>query len=71
MGQDSGEAVRGVVVEPGIDGIRMADTQQPADGDRMRGQAVGDLQQGGAAFTDIRACVVVPVAQQFVPLRLR
>jgi hypothetical protein len=44
MGQDAGQSLGDVVVEPGIDGIRMAATQQTPDGDRMRGQAVGDSQ---------------------------
>jgi hypothetical protein len=71
VAQDAGQSFRNEVVEPSIDGVRVAVTEQSLGGDRVGGQAIGNLQQGGAAFADIRAWVMIAVVRQFVPLGLR
>jgi len=59
MGDQAGDPLRLVAVEPRIDGIGVAWLQEPGLGDPMGGLALGDLQDGRATLADIGAWVVV------------
>jgi hypothetical protein len=59
MGDQPGDPLGLVAVEPRIDGIGIAWLQEPGSGDTMGGLALGDLQDGRAALADRGALVVV------------
>jgi hypothetical protein len=59
-----------VEVQPVVDGVRIPGLQQSVPGDRVRGVAVGHLEQGGAPLPDIGPGVVVAVVGQRLPLAL-
>jgi hypothetical protein len=60
MGDQPGDPLGLVAVEPRIDGIGVAWLQEPGFGDTMGGLALCDLQDGRAALADLGARVVVP-----------
>src|SRR5262249_42335596 len=68
VGQDPPQAVSLVAGEPGVDGVGGAGLGQAPTGGGVRGEAIGDLQQGGAALADNGVWVMVTVAQQLLPL---
>src|SRR4051812_15093273 len=53
VGQEAGQPFVVVMVEPRVEGVRIAVTEQTRVGDGVRGGPVGDLEQGGTAFADI------------------
>jgi hypothetical protein len=59
VGEDTGQAVVLVAVQPGVDRIGVAGAEQAVTGDRVRGKALGDFQQGGATLTDVVPGVMV------------
>jgi hypothetical protein len=59
MGDQPGDPLRLVAVEPRIDGIRVAWLQEPGSGDAMGGLALGDLQDRRASLADLRTRVAV------------
>jgi hypothetical protein len=68
MGEEAGEALGLIVIEPGVDGVGVAAAEQAGAGDGMGGGAVGDLEQRGGALADVGLGVVIPVVEQFVAL---
>jgi hypothetical protein len=66
--EDTIEALALVVVEPGVDGVGVAGPKESAAGDGVGGTSVGDLEEGGAAFADVRLGVMVAVEQEFLTL---
>jgi hypothetical protein len=59
MGDQAGDPLRLVAVQPGIEGIRVARLQEPGSGQAMGGLPLGDRQEGGAPLADVGARVVV------------
>jgi hypothetical protein len=55
-------------VQPGVDGVGVAWAEDAGASDGVGGGAVGDLEQGGSAFTDEGLGVVVTVFEQLLPL---
>src|SRR4051794_5845939 len=55
-------------VQPGVDGVGAARAEDALACDGVGGSAVGDLQQGGGAFTDVGLGMVVAVFEQSLPL---
>src|SRR5438876_12405062 len=55
-------------VKPGVDGVGVARPEDAGACDGVGGSAVGDLQQGGGAFTDVGLGMVVAVFEQLLPL---
>jgi hypothetical protein len=55
-------------VQPGIDGVGVAWPEEARTGDGVGGGTVGDLEQSGGAFADVRLGVVVAVVEQLPPL---
>jgi hypothetical protein len=70
MVKEAREATLLVVVEPGVEGVGIARPEQALAGDGVRGEAVGHLEQGGGAFTDIGTGVMVAVMGKRRPLLL-
>ena len=64
-----GHATLLVLVQPAIDGIRMARFVQPVPGDGVGRLASRDLQQGRRPFPQVGARIVVPQVDQGGPLR--
>ena len=50
--------------EPAINGVGLARFQEAMAGDGVGREAIGDLEQGGTAFADIRAGVMIAVLEQ-------
>jgi hypothetical protein len=71
VGQDAGEPFVPVVVQPGVNGVGIAVAEQAAVGHGLRGVPVSDLEQGGAALTDVGLGVVVAVGEHFGALVVR
>ena len=63
VGQEAGEPFVLVVVEPGVDGVGVALAEQAGVGHGIRGVPLSDLEQGGAALTDLGLGVVVAVVE--------
>jgi hypothetical protein len=59
-----------IEVEPGGDGVGVARAEQAIWRDSRRREAVGHLEQGGAAFADVGAGIVVAVLDKQRPLLL-
>ena len=59
MGDQAGDPLGFVAVEPRIHGIGVARLQEPGLGHAMGGLPLGDLQDGAAALPDVGAGVVV------------
>src|SRR3712207_553919 len=57
-----------IQIEPAVDSVGVARFQETSAGDGMGALAIGHLQQGGTAFADIGARVVVPVVTQLLAL---
>ena len=57
-----------IEVEPGIEGIGVAGFEQTCACDGMGGLARGDLEQSGAALTDVGTRVVIAVVEQLALL---
>ena len=51
-------------VEPEVKGVGVARAEQTVTSDGVRAEAVGHLEQGGAAFTDVGAGVVIAVIDE-------
>jgi hypothetical protein len=68
VGQQSGESLGLVAVQPVVDGIRLPGLEQPLEGDGVRGLPLGHLQEGGTAFPDVGAGVMVAVVGQLLTL---
>jgi hypothetical protein len=60
-----------VVVEPSVDGVRVAGAEQAGLGHGMRGLAVRNLEQRGTALADVGLGVVVAVVKQCGALVVR
>src|SRR5581483_10291314 len=71
MGEQAGEPLGLVVVEPGVDGVGVARAEQAGVGHGVRRAPVSDLEHGGTALTDVGLGVVVAVVEQFGALVLR
>src|SRR5215510_4387408 len=70
VGEQAGQALGLKAVEPGVEGVGVARAEQAMAGDGVGRQAVGDLEQGGAAFAHIGAGVVVTEVAQLLKLLL-
>jgi hypothetical protein len=68
--EEAVEATFEIVVEPGVEGVGVARAEQARAGDGVGGEAVGHLEQSGAAFADVGAGIVVAVADEQHPLLL-
>jgi hypothetical protein len=68
VGEETGKPLGLVAAQPSVDGVGVAAAEQALAGDGMGGEAVGDLEQGGAAFADRRLGIVVAVVDKFVAL---
>jgi hypothetical protein len=55
MGDQSSEALSLVEAEPGIDRVGIAGLEQAVTRDGVRRVSSSDLEQGGAAFADVRS----------------
>src|SRR5262245_57933880 len=70
VGEQAGQTLGPEAVEPGVEGVRVAGAEQAATCHGVGCQAVGNLEQGGAAFAHVRAGVVVTQAAQLLKLVL-
>jgi hypothetical protein len=59
MGDQAGDALGLVAIQPRIHGIGVARLKEPGAGHAMGGGPLGDLEDGGAALADVGAWVVV------------
>src|SRR5690348_1109270 len=69
--EQAGQPFALVIVEPSVDGVRVAVAEQAGIGHGIRGIPVRDLEQGGTAFPDKGFGVVVAVVQQCGALVVR
>jgi len=65
---DTADAQALVPIQPLIHRIRVARLQEPVPGNRVGREAIGDFQQGGAAFAHIRARVMIAMVDQVLAL---
>jgi hypothetical protein len=59
VGDQPGAPLRLVAAQPCRHGIGVARLQEPGPGPAMRGEPLGDLQDGGVALPEVGAWVVV------------
>src|SRR5215207_10501744 len=71
VGEQAGQPFLQVMAEPGVDGVGVAAAEQAGTGHGVGGVAVGDLEQGGAAFADVGLGVAVSVVEQLGALAVR
>jgi hypothetical protein len=71
VGEDAGESFVLVVVEPGVNGVRIAVAEQASVGHGRGGVSVSDLEQGGATLADVGFGIVVAVGEQFGAVVIR
>jgi hypothetical protein len=70
VGEQTREALGLEAVEPGVDGVGVADAEQAAAGDGVRCEPLRDLKDSGTTLADIGPGVVVAVMEQCGALRV-
>jgi hypothetical protein len=70
MGDQALEAALLIEAEPGVERVGVAGLEQARAGHGVGRLAGGDLEQSGAAFTDVGTRVVIAVVKQLALLRV-
>src|SRR5207244_1393267 len=71
VGEEAGQPLVLVIIEPGVNGVGVALAEQAGVGHGIRRVSVSDFEQGSTAFTDVGLGVVVAMGEQLGALVVR